>query len=179
LRTPVTLGFALAAAALALSGCSSDKAADTTPATTAATTTGAADNAPRTITVLGSQQDTGPFASSLSLKLVDGLKPIPFFVCAAWGKQTAPSDCTAASGARLPAGTAIRLEQKPPGPAVKYPDSPGWGTVGTAESAELNIPLSNGVTGNHLGKVTFRATLRNRSGHVLATSNAFVLTWHK
>jgi hypothetical protein len=173
------LGLALAAVAFGASGCSSDKTADTTPTTTSATTTEPAENAPQTITVLGSQQTTGPFASSLSLKLVDGLKPIPFFVCAAWGKQTAPADCKAASGTRLPAGTSIRLEQQPPGPAIKNPDSPGWGTVGTGDSPELSIPLSNGVTGNHLGKVTFRATLRNRSGHVVATSNAFVLTWHK
>jgi hypothetical protein len=50
--------------------------------------------------------------------------------------------------------------------------------VGTSQNAELHIPLSNGVTGNHVGKVTFRVTLRGRSGHVLATSNAFTLTWH-
>jgi hypothetical protein len=61
---------------------------------------------------------------------------------------------------------------------VQQPDSPGWGTVGTSDSPELSVPLSNGVTGNQRGTVTFRATLRNRAGRVLATSNDFTLTWH-
>jgi hypothetical protein len=178
-RVPALLVTALAA--LALSGCSGDEpttnAVTTTPTATGQTTT--AGDAPQTVTVLGSAQNTGPFEDSLSLKLVAGFRPIPFYVCAAWGAKTAPSNCTAAQGARLPAGSTLRLEQRPPGPAVTYPDSPGWGTVGTSEDPELNIPLSNGVTGNRVGKVTFRATLRNRSGRVLATSNTFTLTWRR
>jgi hypothetical protein len=114
------------------------------------------------------------------LRLVDGYQPIAFYVCAAWGKRKAPSRCTATAGARLPAGTVLRLEQRPPGPGARFPDSPGWGTVGTSDSAELSLPLSNGVTGNRLGTVTFRATLRKRSsGRILATSNTFTLSWHK
>jgi hypothetical protein len=172
LRAPGLLAPALALAALAASGCSGDK-----PADKAATTT--VGGAAETITVIGSRQNTGPFRRSLSLKLVDGYQPVNFYICAAWGEGTAPPGCTAAPGARLPAGSMLRLEQRPPGPAVTDPDSPGWGTVGTSETAELDVPLSNGVTGNRLGTVTFRVTLRSRSGHVLATSNTFTLTWHK
>jgi hypothetical protein len=171
-------------AALAASGCSGDDSAGRSTTTgsrtaTAATTTAPTEEAARTITVLGSRRNTGPFAESLSLRLVDSLVPIPFYVCAAWGETTAPPGCTAAAGARLPAGTTLRLEQRPPGPAVTNPDSPGWGTVGTSESPELSVPLSNGVTGNRPGKVTFRTTLRSRTGKILATSNTFTLTWHE
>jgi hypothetical protein len=173
LRAP---GFALVltATALAGAGCSGDNSAEATT-----TTVAAADSvtAPETITVLGSRQNTGPFERSLSLELVDSLQPIPFFVCAAWGEDAAPGGCTAAPGARLPAGSTLRLEQKPPGPALRNPDSPGWGTVGTSEGPALSIPLSNGVTGDRVGTVTFRVTLRGRSGRILATSNSFTLTW--
>lgn len=182
LRAPVALPFLLAATALTAAGCSGDDASDdaaTTAATAARTATAAAAEPAETITVLGSRQNTGPFERSLSLKLVKGFHPVTFYVCAAWGEETAPPGCKAARGTRLPAGARMRLEQRPPGPAITYPDSPGWGTVGTSETAELSAPLSNGVTGNRLGKVTFRATLRDQSGDVLATSNAFTVTWHE
>jgi hypothetical protein len=113
------------------------------------------------------------------MKLIDGLRPITFYVCAAWGQDAPPKGCTAGGHQILPAKTILRLEQQPAGPAVTYPDSPGWGTVGTSDSPELRTVLSNGVTGNKLGTVTFRATLRDRSGHVLATSNRFTLDWHE
>ena len=172
-------GFgAVALAALLLTGCSDDKAAESTTTTPSQATTG--DSAPVTITVLGSRANTGPYARSLSLKLDDTTpKPLPFYVCAAWGEHKAPGDCKAAAGARLPVGGILRLEQQPPGPAVTYPDSPGWGTVGTSDTPELTVPLSNGTTGNRFGTVTYRVTMRNRAGKILANSNRFVLTWHR
>jgi hypothetical protein len=171
LRAPRLLTLALALPALAASGCGGGKPAK--PATTAAA------GVPETITVLGSRENTGPFEHALSLKLGNGIRPAAFFVCAAWGKETAPPDCTSAPGTRLPVGSTLRLEQRPPGPAATSPDSPGWGTVGTSEDAELAVPLSDAVTGNRVGTVTFRVTLRNRAGHVLATSNAFTVTWRR
>jgi hypothetical protein len=175
LRSPLFLALALSLNVLALAGCSDDSPGEA--GTT--TATASAGDAQRTIRLLGSKSNSGPFEESLSLKLVDGVEPIAFYVCAAWGDDEAPSGCKAPSGARLPAGASLRLEQRPPGPARRFADSPGWGTVGTSETAELSAPLSNGVTGNRIGKVTFRATLRNRAGRVLATSNPFMLTWHE
>jgi hypothetical protein len=170
-------GFAaVALAAVLLTGCSDDKAAEST--TTSSQTTG--ESAPVTITVLGSRTNTGPYTRSLSMKLDDTTpKPFPFYVCAAWGEQKAPAGCKAAAGARLPVGGILRLEQQPPGPAVTYPDSPGWGTVGTSDTSELTVPLSNGTTGNRFGTVTYRVTMRDRAGKILANSNRFVLTWHR
>jgi hypothetical protein len=188
LRAPVAVALVLASASLYASGCSGDGSSEeaaTTNATAAATTATTATAAlprdvPETITALGSRRNTGPFERSLSLKLVKGIDPVPFYVCGAWGKEEAPEGCQSKAGVRLPAGSVLRLEQRPPGPAIKNPDSPGWGTVGTSETPELTIPLSNGVTGDRLGKVAFRVTLRNRtSGKVLATSNLFTLTWHE
>jgi len=136
---------------------------------------------PRTVTVLGAPQNDGPYTRALALKLdFNGKDPIPFYVCAAWDRQRAPSGCRAPAGAKLPSGTVMRLEQKPAGPASTNPDSPGWGTVGTSDDPELEIPLSNLTTGNRLGKVTYRATVRNReSGDIVAVSAPFVLTWTK
>ncbi len=180
LRTPGLVIVPLLVAALAAAGCSGDDSTEKPVTTTpTASTTTAVDGA-RTITVLGARESSGPFRDALSLKLVpDDYRPMSFYVCAAWGEKTAPAECTASVGARLPTGSTLRLEQRPPGPAVTSPDSPGWGTVGTSETPELGIPLSNGVTGNRFGKVTYRVTLRNRLGHVLATSNTFTLTWHR
>jgi hypothetical protein len=167
---------ALAPAALLLTGCGGDKSGSTAATTTTHATGGAA---PVTITVLGSRNNTGPYARSLSMKLDDNTpKPYPFYVCAAWGEHKAPVGCKAAAGARLPVGGILRLEHQPPGPAVTYPDSPGWGTVGTSDTPELTVPLSNGTTGNRFGTVTYRVTMRNRAGKILANSNRFVLTWH-
>jgi hypothetical protein len=176
-RWRVTGFGAVALAAVLLTGCSSDKAAKSST-TTASQATG--ESAPVTITVLGSRANTGPFTRSLSMKLDDTTpKPYPFYVCAAWGEQKAPDGCKAAAGARLPVGGILRLEQQPPGPAVTFPDSPGWGTVGTSDTAELTVPLSNGTTGNRFGTVTYRVTMRDRAGKILANSNRFVLTWHR
>jgi hypothetical protein len=170
-------GVAAVALTALLTGCSSDKSADNAATTTTQAT---GESAPVTITVLGSRTNTGSYTRSLSLKLDDTTpKPFPFYVCAAWGEHQAPDGCKAAVGARLPVGGILRLEQQPPGPAVTYPDSPGWGTVGTSDTPELSVPLSNGTTGNRFGTVTYRVTMRNRAGKILANSNRFLLTWHR
>lgn len=165
-------------AVLVLAGCggSSDKTSATTPGSTS--TSKAAAGVPQRITVLGASKSDGPYGHALALKLVDSPEPIPFYVCAAWGSTAAPADCHAAADAKLPLDTELRLEQHPAGPAVPVRGNPGWGTVGSSDTPELSVPLSNGVTGNKVGKVTFRATLRNRSGRILASSDTFSLTWH-
>ena len=73
----------------------------------------------------------------------------------------------------------MRLEQRPIGPAARRADSPGWGLVGTSEEAYLDIPLSSFVSGNRPGPVTYRATLRDGTGRVLATSNTITISWHE
>ena len=78
----------------------------------------------------------------------------------------------------MPTGTRLRLEQRPPGPAVQNPDSPGWGRVGSSDSAAFLVPRSDGVAGNKLRHGDYRATLRESGGTILATSNVFTLTWH-
>ena len=101
---------------------------------------------------------------SLSLEHGPDGVPTNFFVCAAWDEARSREGCEAAPGAELPAGTILRLEQSPVGAAVESPDSPGWATVGTAESPELEIPLSDFVAGLDVEKATYRVTLRPRAG---------------
>jgi hypothetical protein len=181
LRPAAILTLTLLGLAFGASGCGGDGSASGGEGTTTAATTRATSraDAPRTVTVLGAPENDGPYRRALALKLdFNGKDPIPFYVCAAWDRQRAPAGCKAAAGAKLPADTVMRLEQRPAGPASTNPDSPGWGTVGTSDDAELEIPLSNLTTGNRPGKVTYRATVRNReSGDVVATSVPFVLTW--
>ena len=101
-----------------------------------------------------------------SLALEHGPDGIPtnFFVCAAWDEARAPAACDAAAGATLPADTVLRLEQRPVGAAAASPDSPGWATVGTSDVAELEVPLSDFVSGLDVDKATYRVTLRPRGG---------------
>jgi hypothetical protein len=80
---------------------------------------------------------------------------------------------------KLPPGQTLRLEQRPIGPAVTNPDSPGWGTVATSEDASLSAVLSNFVTGNTPGTITYRTTLRDSAGQILARSNPVAVTWRK
>src|SRR5215203_1202506 len=84
-----------------------------------------------------------------------------FTVCAVWDHPASKQfDCLPVAGTSLPAGTELRLEQKPAGHGLKRADSPGWGMIGLSPSAVLRAPLSNDVTGNKLGTVRFRVTLR-------------------
>jgi hypothetical protein len=115
---------------------------------------------------------------SLSLEHGPDGEPTGFFVCAAWAEARSPAGCDAAPGAELPAGTILRLEQRPVGSAVASPDSPGWATVGTTDRAELRIPLSDFVSGLDVETATYRVTLRPLAGGpALATSNPITVAW--
>ena len=131
-----------------------------------------------TITLRVGRTITGPWQQSLALEHgVDG-QPTGFFVCAAWDEVSAPEACDAAPGATLPADTNLRLEQQPVGAGVASADSPGWATVGTSDDAELNIPLSDFVSGLDVENATYRVTLRPRGGgKALATSNTVTVAW--
>jgi hypothetical protein len=168
--------LALLLAALAVAGCSGD---DETAGTTAATGTDtlAAPNTSEIALRVG-RTNTGPWVQSLSLEHGPDGVPTNFFVCAAWDEATSPDGCDAASGAQLPAGTVLRLEQRPVGAAAESPDSPGWATVGTSETAELEVPLSDFVAGLDVDEATYRVTLRPRvGGPALATSNPVTVAW--
>ena len=182
------LAIVLATAALLVAGCSSNgsTAASTTAATTTGVTTGQAPTPiapavpPTTITAWAAARDTGPWSSSLSLQLPKEFGiPRSFYVCAVWKHAATAAPCKARVGSKLPVGTSLRLEQQPIGPAVTNPDTPGWGTVATSEEPGLSAVLSNFVTGNKPGTFTYRTTLRDRAGQVLARSNLVKVTWHK
>jgi len=165
--------LSLALASLLVAGCSGE---DTTGQTTGQST--AAAETAATITLRGARTNSGPWVRSLSLEHAEDGQPVGFFVCAAWDETSSPEGCRAASGTKLPAGTILRLEQRPIGAAVTNPDSPGWGTVGTSEQAELHVPLSDFVAGLDVRTVTYRVTLRRLEGSsALATSNPITVTW--
>ena len=163
----------LALATVLAAGCSGgDTAGETTDKTTVATT-GASK-----ITLRGAKANTGPWVRSLSLEHGPDGQPTSFYVCAAWDAARAPEACDAAPGAKLPPGTILRLEQRPIGSAVATPGSPGWGTVGTSEEAELHVPLSDFVAGLDVETVSYRVTLRRlEGGPALAVSNPFTVAW--
>lgn len=142
----------------------------------ASVTTGAA----ATIVLLGRQGSQGPWRRYLWLKLVK-VELTSFSVCAIWNRTAPPPPtCRAARGDRLPEGTAMRLEQqRPVGAGLRSAGSPGWRTVGISTEAALAAVLSNAVSRNRLGAVSYRVTLRNASGRVLRTSNTFKVFWHK
>lgn len=170
--------LALLLAILAVAGCSgSDETSGSTAATTTGTDTTAAPSTSKIALRVG-RTNTGPWVESLSLEHGPDGVPTNFFVCAAWDEAASPEGCEAASGAELPADTVLRLEQRPVGAAVESPDSPGWATVGTAETAELEIPLSDFVAGENIEEATYRVTLRPRiGGPALATSNPITVAW--
>ena len=115
---------------------------------------------------------------SLSGRLVK-TRLTQFTLCALWDHPASKQfDCIPTAGSKLPDGTELRLEQKPPGQGLKRPDSPGWGMIGLSPTAVLRAPLSNDVTGNKRGTVRFRVTLRQRSnGAIVYLSNPFLLRW--
>jgi hypothetical protein len=71
----------------------------------------------------------------------------------------------------------MRLEQRLARSRLRRAKSPGWRTVGTSRDAALAAVLSNAVSGNRLGEVSYRVTLRNASGRVFRTSNTFKVFW--
>jgi hypothetical protein len=160
--------LALLIGALALSSslefdASGGRAASAVGATTAA----AAD-----IVLRGRQGGGGPWKRYLWLKLVK-VELTTFSVCGVWNRTSPPPPtCRAADGDRLPEGTVMRLEQR-------LPRSSRWRTVGSSNEAALGAVLSNAVSKNRLGTVSYRVTLRNESGRILGTSNLFKVFWHK
>jgi hypothetical protein len=131
-----------------------------------------------TITVRARLHD-GLWQKSLSLKLVK-TRLIGFTLCAVWDKPaTQKFSCKAGSGAQLPAGTHMRLEQSPIFRAVRRSDSPGWGMLGRSDDAFLGAGLSNTVSGDKFGTVKYRVTLRDSSEKVLLTSNIFTVVWRR
>ena len=170
--------IALVLATVLAAGCSGGD--DTAGTTTGADTGTATVAAPSTakITLRAGRTNTGPWVESLALEHGPDGVPTNFFVCAAWDEARSPAGCDAASGAKLPTGTVLRLEQRPVGAAVASPDSPGWATVGTSDDAELEIPLSDFVSGLDVDTATYRVTLRPlEGGPALATSNPITVAW--
>jgi hypothetical protein len=55
----------------------------------------------------------------------------------------------------------------------------GWKRVGLSTGPAVQAVLSNAVSGNRLGTVYYKVTLRQPSGLVLRTSNTFRVIWHK
>ena len=170
--------IALLLATVLAAGCSGGD--DTAGTTTVADTSTATVSIPSAakITLRAGRTNTGSWVESLSLEHGPDGVPTNFFVCAAWDEARSPDGCDAAPGAKLPRGTVLRLEQRPIGATVASPDSPGWATVGTSDAAELQVPLSDFVSGLDVDKATYRVTLRPRAGgDALATSNPITVTW--
>jgi len=123
--------------------------------------------------------DHSTWQQRLSLKLVK-TKLITFSLCAVWDAPSGSEfKCAAPHGARLPAGTTMRLEQHPVGQALERADSPGWGMLAASSTASLGAVLSNTVTGDVIGTFRYRVTLRDAAGKVLQTSNVFPIQWHR
>ena len=163
---------------MVVAGCSGDdETAKRATGTSTDTGTVAASSSSK-ITLRAGRTNTGPWVQSVSLEHGPDGVPTNFFVCAAWDEARSPEECDAAPGTELPAGTVLRLEQRPAGAAVASSDSPGWATVGTSDEAELRVPLSDFVSGLDVDKATYRVTLRPRAGgEALATSNPITVTW--
>jgi hypothetical protein len=172
------LGVTAAACALLAAGCGGSARSGGPEATTATTPPPPAAASNVKITLLGSTEATGPWQRRISLQLVVSIRPVSFYVCAAVTHVLQGKSCEAAPGGTLPPGTEMRLEQHPAGPAVPAPGSPGWGTVASSDGPELEAVLSNNVTGNRLGRVDYRVTLRDGANRILARSNPLVLVWH-
>jgi hypothetical protein len=119
----------------------------------------------------------GPWRRYLWLKLVR-VDVTSFSVCAVWNRASPPPpNCHAAPGDRLPQGTVLRLEQRFARSRLRRAN-PAWRTVGISRDAALSAVLSNTVSGNRLGVVTYRVTLRSPAGRVFRTSNTFKVFWH-
>jgi hypothetical protein len=135
-------------------------------------------SAARKITLRGREPGPGPWRTYLWLKLVK-VKLKSFELCAVWDQPNPLPNCRSKAGKALPPGTILRLEQRPVGKGVRVSDSPGWGLIGTSNEPSLGAVLSNAVTGNRFGTVTYRVTLRNAEGGIVARSNPFKVAWHR
>jgi len=132
------------------------------------------------ITLRGRTSSTGAGAwqRRLQLKLIK-LRLKSFELCAMVNQARLTPTCDAKPGNALPRGTILRLEQKPAGHGIKVQDTPGWGMVGTSPEPSIFAVLSNVVTGNKLGTVTYRVTLRDAEGTILARSKPFKVVWRR
>ena len=130
----------------------------------------AATAAVATIKLGGRTGIDGPWRRTLRLKLVRGGIPVSFSVCAVWGEQPSLTpECQAAASEGLPEGTILRLEQH---------RKVGWKRVGQSTTPALQAVLSNAVSGNRVGTVLYRVTLRQRA-RILRTSNTLRVVWHR
>jgi hypothetical protein len=161
------LGLAAVAIALVLTGLVS-----------ACASAGAERTATADSIVLRARVDHRAWQRSLSLKLVK-TKLITFSLCAVRDAPARNAFECAAHGARLAAGTTLRLEQHPVGRALERADSPGWGMLAASSTATVGAALSNTVTGDVIGTFRYRVTLRDSAGKVLRSSNVLPIDWHR
>jgi hypothetical protein len=161
--------FALVAVLLALSS-PLVSGASVRPSSKAGVTTAAV----ATISLRGRTGIEGAWRSSLRLRLRRTAIPTSFSLCAVWGDPPSLTpECDAPSGERLPEGSTMRLEQS------RKLVNAAWKRVGFSAGPALSAVLSNSVSGNRLGTVFYRVTLRQSTGTVLRTSNTFRVVWHK
>jgi hypothetical protein len=148
---------------------------------TASTTTSAAGtrSTATVITLRGrtSSNGGGTWQRRLRLKLLKR-RLNRFELCAMVNQVRFSPSCDPRPGSVLPRGTILRLEQKPAGKGIRVQDTPGWGMVGTSLDASLFAVLSNVVTGNTFGTYTYRVTLRDAEGNIVARSKPFKVVWH-
>jgi hypothetical protein len=128
-----------------------------------------------TVVLRGRMGAYGPWRSYLWLKLRKGGLPTTFSICAVWDQPLLTPACRAAEGKSLPQGTAMRLEQRRMTPKR----AAGWKRVGFSPVTPLEAILSNDVSGNRLGVVAYRVTVRNASGRIFHRSNTLRVFWHK
>jgi hypothetical protein len=122
------------------------------------------------ILLRGRQGIQGPWRRYLWLRL-NRHSVISFTVCAVRNRTKPTPSCAPPQGERLPQGSILKLEQRRAGR--------GWRTVAISRGPALQAVLSNGVTGNRLGTISYRVTLRNEGGRAVETSNTFKVYWTK
>jgi hypothetical protein len=120
----------------------------------------------------GRPEAAGPWKRYLWLKL-NKFNIIRFSVCGAWNQQVTPT-CAVATGNKLPQGALLKLEQQ-----FGTAKRPSWRTVGVSTEPALQAVLSNAVSKNRLGAVSYRLTLRDESNRVVRTSNLFKVFWSR
>jgi hypothetical protein len=147
---------------------------------TTSSTAGATDSraAATVITLRGRSPGAGAWQRRLRLKLVK-VRLKSFELCAMVNQARLSATCDAKPGKALPRGTILRLEQRPAGHGIRVRDTPGWGMVGTSLEPSILAVLSNVVTGNRFGTVTYRVTLRDAEGNIVARSRPFKVIWHR
>ena len=124
------------------------------------------------IVLRGRRGIQGPWRSYLWLKLVR-TDIVSFSVCAVWNQRLLTPACRATAGKTLPEDTLMRLEQRRTTRVAR------WKRVALSTEPTLEAVLSNAVSGNRLGTVLYRVTLRSPTGHIRATSNTFRVFWQK